>query len=148
MVCVLVVDDSASMRSYVRSALEQDEPTLITGNSRDESALADSEPIQVVEASSGFDALRLLPRGNFDLVIADVNMPDINGIELIRFLRESPRHREVPIVIISTQRSEKSIERALATGANGFLAKPFTADALRKEVAAQLARVRGEANAG
>ena len=142
MACVLVVDDSASMRSYVRSALEQDEPTLVTGSARDESALPESEPIQVVEASSGFDALRLLPRGRFDLVIADVNMPDINGIELIRFLRESPRHRGVPILIISTQRSEKSVERALATGANGFLAKPFSPEALRKEVAAQLGRGR------
>ena len=66
---ILVVEDSDSMRSFVRTALEASPDYATT--------------VEVVEASSGFDALRLLPRGPYDLVITDINMPDINGLELV-----------------------------------------------------------------
>ena len=118
----LVVDDSAAMRAYVRSALE-----------------GEAEDVEVVEASSGFDALRLLPRGRFDLVITDINMPDINGLELLRFVRESEHMKQVAVMIISTQGSERDRQRGLKLGANGFLSKPFTPDALRKAVGESLA---------
>jgi two-component system chemotaxis response regulator CheY len=104
---VLVVDDSRVMRAYIRGALKE------------------SLDCTVVEAASGFEALRLLPRDTYDVVITDINMPDINGLELIRFVRKSERHREVPIVIISTQSSNRDRERALELGADQFLAKPF-----------------------
>ena len=125
----LVVDDSAAMRAYVRAALEEDEGE-----------------VEVVEAASGFDALRLLPRGRFDLVITDINMPDINGLELIRFVRESEHHRGVAVMIISTQSSERDTERGLALGANGFLPKPFTPERLRQAVAESLAASSGGAS--
>ena len=126
----LVVDDSAAMRAYVRAALE--EP---------------GGEVEVVEASSGFDALRLLPRGRFDLVITDINMPDINGLELIRFVRESEHLRGVPVMIISTQSSERDRERGQKLGANGFLAKPFTPERLREAVAESLGASPGRASA-
>ncbi len=66
-------------------------------------------------------------------------MPDINGLELVRFVRQSERHREIPLLIISTQTSERDKERALALGANSFLAKPFTPEALREVVTQSLA---------
>ena len=123
---ILVVEDSFSMRSFVRSALESDG-----------SGLSD---VEVVEAASGFDALRLLPRGPYDLVITDINMPDINGLELLSFIRKSELHKSTPVLIISTQSSERDRERGLSLGANGYLVKPFTSEALLEQALKQLAQ--------
>jgi two-component system chemotaxis response regulator CheY len=117
---ILVVEDSVSMRSFVRNALESDSRS--------------SAGLEVVEASSGFEALRLLPRGPYDLVITDINMPDINGLELISFIRKSELHKKTPVLIISTQSSERDRARGLSLGANGYLLKPFTPEALQDEV--------------
>jgi two-component system chemotaxis response regulator CheY len=126
---ILVVEDSASTRAFVRSTLESAE------------GVAD---VEVSEASSGFDALRLLPRGPYDLVITDINMPDINGLELVQFMRKSELHRATPILLISTQSSERDRQRGLRLGASGYLAKPFASKALVEEVERHLA---GEAHA-
>jgi two-component system chemotaxis response regulator CheY len=83
-----------------------------------------------VEASSGFEALRLLPRGPYDLIVTDINMADINGLELVRFIRSSDHHRTTPLLIISTLRGAQDVERGLALGANAYLAKPFTQEQL------------------
>ncbi len=117
---ILVVEDSVSMRSFVRNALESDSRS--------------SAGLEVIEASSGFEALRLLPRGPYDLVITDINMPDINGLELISFIRKSELHKTTPVLIISTQSSERDRARGLSLGANGYLLKPFTLEALQGEV--------------
>lgn len=122
MLRILLVEDSASTRAFVRAALES-------------APLAGGDEVELVEASSGFDALRLLPRGKYDLVVSDVNMPDINGLELVQFVRKSEHHRATPIVLISTQSSERDRRRGLALGANDFLAKPFSPDELRASVA-------------
>jgi two-component system chemotaxis response regulator CheY len=117
---VLLVEDSASTRALVRAILE-DEPFAESVGG-----------IELVEATGGFDAMRLLPRSNYDLIVTDINMGDINGLELIQFIRKSDRHKDTPLVVISTQSTERDVERGLALGANDFLAKPFTADALRE----------------
>ena len=124
MLRVLLAEDSHNMRAFVRSALEAEG-----------SELGD---VEVVEASSGFDALRLLPRGPYDLVITDINMPDINGLELVQFIRKSEQHKATPILLISTLSSERDCERGLSLGANGYLTKPFTPEVLRQEAARQL----------
>ncbi len=123
---ILIVEDSFSMRAFVRSALEGDRAEL--------------GDVDVVEATGGFDALRLLPRGPYDLVITDINMPDINGLELIHFIRTNEHHRSTPILLISTQSSERDRARGLSLGADGYLAKPFSVDDLRTAAKAQLAR--------
>lgn len=126
---VLVVEDSAAMRAYVRAALEAD------------AQIPGSGELDVVEATSGFDALRLLPRGPYDLVITDINMPDINGLELIKFVRQSAQHANVPLLVIST--SDRDKDRGLALGADVFLPKPFSPEALRAAVKASFeARAR------
>jgi two-component system chemotaxis response regulator CheY len=125
---ILVVEDSFTMRSFVRSALE-------TG-------AGDLGEVDVVEASGGFEALRLLPRGPYDLVITDINMPDINGLELVQFIRTNEHHRTTPILLISTQSSERDRARALSLGADGYVAKPFTPEDLRMRVKAQLDKGR------
>lgn len=125
---ILVVEDSSAFRAFIRAALEGS-PELFD---------AAAEDVEVVEASSGFDALRLLPRGHFDLVITDINMPDINGLELVRFMRENERYRTVCTILISTQSSEKDRARGLALGANAFLGKPFTVEALHQAITASI----------
>jgi two-component system chemotaxis response regulator CheY len=124
MLRVLLAEDSHNMRAFIRSALEAEDSEL--------------GEVEVVEASSGFDALRLLPRGPYDLVITDINMPDINGLELVQFIRKSEQHKSTPILLISTQSSERDCERGLSLGANGYLTKPFTPEVLRQEAARQL----------
>ncbi len=109
---ILVVDDSRAMLAYIRGVIKAKCRYSIT------------------EVTSGFEALRLLPREQFELVISDISMPDINGLELIRFIRESSHHKDVPILIISTRVSEQDRERIFELGANDFLAKPFQPDAL------------------
>lgn len=113
---ILIVDDSSAMRAYVRAALEGERPA------------------EVSEATSGFEALRLLPRQKFDVVIVDINMPNINGLELISFMRKSETHRTTPLLIISTEASPRDRERALSLGANAYLAKPFTSEQLLQAV--------------
>lgn len=109
------------MRAFIRAALEEDHDA------------------EVVEAESGFVALRVLPQQRFDLVVLDVNMPDINGLELIRFLRKSPTHARVPVLVVSTEASERDRERGASLGADAFLRKPFTATELAERVRALLA---------
>ena len=118
---VLVVEDSVSARAFVRAVLE--------------SADAGGRAYEVVEASSGFEAMRLLPRGPYDLIITDINMADINGLELVRFIRRSEHHRTTPLLIISTLRAETDVERGLALGADAYLPKPFTAEQLHEACA-------------
>jgi len=122
---VLVVEDSSAMRAFVRATLEEEGTA------------------EVDEAESGFVALRILPRKHFDLVVVDINMPDINGLELVSFMRKSDRHRDTPVVIISTEASAKDRERGLSLGANAYLKKPFTPAQLR-EVVATLQKTTGD----
>jgi two-component system chemotaxis response regulator CheY len=129
---ILVVEDSSTMRAFVRAALEEQVSSV--------------GELSVVEAASGFDALRLLPRGPYALVITDINMPDINGLELVRFIRSSEQHQATPIVLISTQSSERDQQRGLSLGADAYLAKPFTEEALRRVAFEQLERTRLKAS--
>lgn len=116
---VLIVEDSDSTRAFVRAVLE-------------DAAFADRVGgCEVIEAACGFDAMRLLPRGPYDLIVTDINMGDINGLELIHYIRKSDHHRVTPLAIISSQHTERDVERGLALGANVYLPKPFTAEKLR-----------------
>ena len=109
---VLVVEDSSAMRAFIRAALEEDVGASVT------------------DAASGFEAMRELPRRAFGLVIVDINMPDINGLELIAFMRASDQHKTTPVILISTEASERDRKRGLELGANAFLSKPFGPDEL------------------
>lgn len=121
---VLVVEDSATMRAFFTAALE-------------------SQGYEVAVAKSGFEALRIVPREDFKLVITDINMPDINGLELVRFLRENPRHKQTPIIIISTDGRDRDRERGLHLGASHYLIKPVSPETLLKAVQECLAASAG-----
>jgi two-component system, chemotaxis family, chemotaxis protein CheY len=113
---LLVVEDSAATRALVKGIL----------SAADLKEEGEASAFTVDEASSGFEAMRLLPRTAYALVITDINMPDIHGLELIQFMRKSAAHSATPILIISTQASTRDVERALGLGANRFLKKPFS----------------------
>jgi two-component system chemotaxis response regulator CheY len=114
---ILIADDSATMRSLIASTLD---------------ALDDFE---LFEAANGFEALRILPQEKVDLVLTDINMPDINGLELISFIRNNPLYKEIPLIIISTEGSRRDREKGLALGANAYLVKPFNPEELQQLVA-------------
>ena len=81
---ILIVEDSSTTRALLRAVIEE---------------MGD---FSIVEASSGFEALKLLPTREFNLVITDVNMPDINGLELINFIKNNERYNRIPLIIVST----------------------------------------------
>lgn len=109
---VLIVDDSKAVRNFVKAALKSVPDTMID------------------EVDSGFGAFRLLARDPFDVIITDINMPDINGLELIRFVRKSARHSAARILVITTQTTEKMREKVEELGVDGFLMKPFEPETL------------------
>lgn len=109
---VLVVEDSKAIRSMMRVALEE------------------AGDFFAVEAGNGFEALKTLPTRRFDLIITDINMPDINGLELIGYVRSNPAYRDIPLVIVSTEKTDEDKKRGLALGASGYVVKPFTKEDL------------------
>lgn len=115
---VLVVDDSATVRKFVSAALQL-------------------EGIRVVTACNGMEALERLPLDPVDLVITDLNMPEVDGFELIRNLRASDAYRALPVIILSsmTDQPEKELGREL--GAFAYLEKPFS----REQVCAEVRRL-------
>lgn len=117
---ILIADDSPAMRAMLVSAIE------VLGDYR------------IVEASSGFDALRLLPREKVDLILTDINMPDINGLELISYLRNNSNYLSIPVFIISTEGSQKDIDKGKQLGANEYLIKPFDPERLQALISSYL----------
>ncbi len=120
---ILVVEDSASTRSYLRAILEDPKSAGMMGS------------LEVSEAQGGFDAMRLLPRTPYDLVITDINMPDVNGLELIHFIRKSEQYRTTPLIIMSTQATERDVERGRKVGADAYVPKPFSPESMRETCA-------------
>ena len=112
---VLVVEDSSSMRAYLTAIIE--------GGS-------EAYDLEIVEAASGFEALKTLPHHKFDAILTDINMPDINGLELVSFLKNHPVYRSIPIMVISTEGSEEDRRRGAALGAEEYLVKPFDSSEL------------------
>lgn len=99
------------------------------------SSLEDLEsPTKIVEAESGFEALRFLPRESFDLVVTDINMPDINGLELVAFIKNNEKYASIPLIIVSTEGSDRDREKGLGLGANAYIVKPFDPEDLRRVV--------------
>ncbi len=114
---ILIVEDSPTMQALLNSALESLEV-----------------PVKITEASSGFEALRCLPREPFDLIVTDINMPDINGLELVSFVKSNNAYRSIPLIIVSTEGAERDRERGLELGADAYLVKPFEPEYLREVV--------------
>jgi two-component system, chemotaxis family, chemotaxis protein CheY len=105
----LVVEDSPMMRQLIVFAL------------------ARLKNLRVVEADDGVDGLKKLASGRFDIVITDINMPIMDGLKLVKRIRSDAIHRDVPIMIITTEGAEEDRQRALQLGANSYITKPIQA---------------------
>jgi two-component system chemotaxis response regulator CheY len=114
----LIVDDSSVMRKIVERCLRQ----------------AGMDLGQVHEASNGAEALALVNENSFDLILSDINMPVMDGLEFVRHLKELEKAKNVPIVMITTEGGEKSVLEALSLGAKGYIRKPFTPDQVKEHV--------------
>jgi two-component system chemotaxis response regulator CheY len=123
---ILIVEDSPTMRSLLTASLEE------LGGA-----------VKITEVASGFEALRQLPRESYDLVVTDINMPDINGLELISFVKGNDAYREIPLIIVSTEGSDRDRDKGLALGADAYIVKPFEPEALRDAARMLLERPRG-----
>ncbi|HSN68419.1 MAG TPA: response regulator [Thermoanaerobaculia bacterium] len=122
---ILVVEDSPSMRSMLTTILEGE---------------TDGMDLEILEASSGFEALKMLPHHKFDAVVTDINMPDINGLELVSFLKNHPTYRTIPVMVVSTEGSAEDRRRAEALGAEDYVVKPFDT----QDLTDKLRRLLGE----
>ena len=112
---ILIVEDSPTMRALLVSALED-----LEGSPK------------IIEVESGFEALRQLPRESYDLILTDINMPDINGLELVSFVKTNEAYCSIPLIIVSTEGSDRDRDKGMSLGADAYLVKPFDAEDLRQ----------------
>lgn len=117
---ILVVDDSPTIRRMVRTAL------------------APLAGVTFVEAGSGLHAIETLAAQQVGAVVLDLNMPDMHGLDVLRFLRSNDRYRDLPVMILTTRGDETSRAAALAAGASAYMTKPFSPPALISAVQALL----------
>ena len=123
---ILVVDDSPTIRRMVKAALASIPP-----------------PVEFLEAASGLEAIERLALGVVHLIVLDLNMPDMHGLEVIGFVRAHQKYRHVPIVVLTTRGDDESRQAALQAGANSYLTKPFGPHHLASEAAAVLSAMAG-----
>ena len=112
---ILAVDDSATVRKFISVALSM-------------------QGFEVVTACDGMDALEKLPDQQVDLVITDLNMPNMDGFELIKALRENPDYKDLPVIILTSLNDEESKGRSARVGANSYIVKPFSLEKIQYEV--------------
>jgi len=114
----LIVDDSSVMRKIVERSLRQ----------------AGVDSLLVLEAGSGIEGLEVLKTRKVDLILSDINMPAMDGLEFVRQLRSQQLATGVPVVMITTESSEEHVKQAIQAGAMGYIRKPFTADQVTQRV--------------
>jgi len=122
-ISALIVDDSSVMRKIVERLLRQ----------------AGIELSQVFEAGNGAEALRVLQDRRVDLILCDINMPVMNGLEFIKRLADVENGKGVPVVMITTEGSESHVTQAISCGAKGYIRKPFTPEQVKENVLTLLA---------
>jgi two-component system chemotaxis response regulator CheY len=116
---ILIVDDSAAIRKILQRVLRQ------TGMALGE----------LVEAGDGQEALDALQGRSIGLVLTDINMPKMDGLQLLAAIKALPDKRDVPVVMITTEGGEAKVAEAVKLGAAGYVRKPFTADQIKEKLA-------------
>ena len=112
----LVVEDSPMMRQLLVFALSR------------------VKRLSVIEADDGVDALKKLAAGKFDIIITDINMPIMDGLKLVKRIRSDAVHKDVPIMIVTTEGAEEDRQRALQLGADAYITKPIQAPQVISQV--------------
>jgi two-component system, chemotaxis family, chemotaxis protein CheY len=118
---LLIVDDSTTIRRMVRASLAP-------------------LSLDVIEASSGLEAIEQLAVGSVQLMVLDLNMPDMHGLEVLGFVRANRRFQQLPVIVLTTRDDEPSRDAALAAGATLYLTKPFKPQVLLAEARKLLPR--------
>ncbi|HEU20382.1 MAG TPA: response regulator [Deltaproteobacteria bacterium] len=113
---VLIVDDSNSMRSVIKKIIS------LSGFKMD----------QCMEAENGREALDILGKSWVDVIISDINMPEMNGFQLLNALKDDDLLKDIPVIIVSTESREGRMMEAYSLGAKGFIKKPFLPEEIRK----------------
>ena len=116
---VLVVDDSAAIRKILTRVLRQTGMAIQT----------------IHEAGDGEEALAVMAQHRIDLVLSDINMPKMDGLQLLASLKASPQWQRTPVVMITTEGGETKVAEAVRLGAAGYVRKPFTADQIKEKLA-------------
>jgi len=116
---VLIVDDSAAIRKILQRVLRQAEVPLGT----------------VYEAGDGVEALATLRQQKVGLVLSDINMPNMDGLEFLTQVRAEPTWEKLPVVMVSTEGTQAKVLEAVERGASGYVRKPFTADQIKEKLA-------------
>ncbi len=119
---VLIVDDSAAIRKILARVLQQTE--VVSGS--------------IFEAGDGLQALEVLRQNAIALVLSDINMPNMDGIEFLKEMRSNTSWESVPVVMITTEGSHAKVLEAVQAGASGYVRKPFTADQIKEKLASLL----------
>jgi two-component system, chemotaxis family, chemotaxis protein CheY len=117
-VSALIVDDSSVMRKIVERSLRQ----------------AGLDPLVVHEAGSGVEGLDVLRAARVDLILTDINMPTMDGLEFVRQIKAQHLAEGVPVVMITTESSEEHVRQAIQAGARGYIRKPFTAEQVKERI--------------
>ena len=112
---ILIVDDSLPMRSVIKRTIK----AAGYGNA------------DLLEAANGQEAMDLLKSSWVDIVMTDYNMPVMNGLELIKNIKKDEISKDIPVIVISTEGNESKIQEFMDNGAEGYITKPFTAEAIR-----------------
>ena len=115
---VLIVDDSSVMRKIVERSLRQ----------------AGLQIKEIFEASNGVEALARMQKTRVDLILSDINMPTMDGLEFVRQLQAVENAKGVPIVMITTEGGEAHVVQALSCGAQGYIRKPFSSDQIKERI--------------
>jgi two-component system chemotaxis response regulator CheY len=115
---VLIVDDSAALRKILHRVLVQ----------------ADLPLGRVTEASDGQEALDSLASNACGLILSEINMPNMDGIEMLSKIKANKRWKNIPVVMVTTEGSQEKVLRALQLGAAGYVRKPFTADQIKEKI--------------
>ncbi len=115
----LIVDDSSVMRKIVQRAFQQ----------------AGVEFASVMEAGNGREALDLIAKNQFDLILSDINMPVMDGLAFVRELKSVEAAKGIPVIMITTEGSQVQVMEAIQCGARGYIRKPFTADQVKSRIA-------------
>lgn len=115
---ILITDDSLSMRAVIRKVI----------------TLSGIPVAECFEAADGRQALEILSKNWVDVIISDINMPEMDGMQLLRELKKDSLFQEIPVIIVSTEGNRERIEEAERIGAQGFLKKPFVPEELRSEL--------------
>jgi two-component system, chemotaxis family, chemotaxis protein CheY len=115
---MLIVDDSSVMRKIIGRALQQGGVSVA----------------EILEAGNGREALEILRREKVNLILSDINMPVMDGLEFVRQLQGIDNAKDVPVVMITTEGSESHVMQAISFGARAYLRKPFTPDQIKQHI--------------